>query len=383
MTKKYGGKTTEQFKEEVKNILGEDYEILEEYKNNKTPILVMHKTCGNKYKVTPQNLLKGSKCNHCNIKSRTKTTEYFIKEVYDLVGDEYTVLGEYAGNKRHILLRHNTCGTEYQVTPNSFLRGCRCKKCTVPNYDRDTEQYIKEVYEQTKGEYEVLGEYVNYNTKIHMKHVKCGAEWEVTPKRFLGKKTRCPHCAKFTKVKSHSDFLNEIFSLVGDEYTVLSEYERSNKRILLRHNDCGHEYMVTPNTFLNGCRCPECISPRNSKYAQKITNILDTNNIIYKKEYWFEDCRNVLFLYFDFGIIDMNGNLLCLLEVDGQQHFEPVRFYGESIEMATENFYETIKRDNIKNKYCKDNNIKLIRIPYWEFKNTENLLSILKNNSII
>ena len=30
--------------------------------------------------------------------------------------------------------------------------------------------------------------------------------------------------------------------------------------------------------------------------------------------------------------------------------------------------------DNIKTQYCQQNNIKLIRIPYWEFKNIENIL---------
>ena len=32
------------------------------------------------------------------------------------------------------------------------------------------------------------------------------------------------------------------------------------------------------------------------------------------------------------------------------------------------------KRDNIKTEYCKDNNITLIRIPYWDFNNIENIL---------
>ena len=35
---------------------------------------------------------------------------------------------------------------------------------------------------------------------------------------------------------------------------------------------------------------------------------------------------------------------------------------------------KTIKNDEIKNKYCKDNNITLIRIPYWDFDNIENIL---------
>ena len=38
---------------------------------------------------------------------------------------------------------------------------------------------------------------------------------------------------------------------------------------------------------------------------------------------------------------------------------------------------ETQIRDRIKNKYCKDNNIKLIRIPYFEFDNIDEILKCL------
>ena len=40
---------------------------------------------------------------------------------------------------------------------------------------------------------------------------------------------------------------------------------------------------------------------------------------------------------------------------------------------------ENIKfRDNIKTQYCKDNNIKLIRIPYWEFNDDTYLYTLNK-----
>ena len=32
------------------------------------------------------------------------------------------------------------------------------------------------------------------------------------------------------------------------------------------------------------------------------------------------------------------------------------------------------RNDNIKSQYCKDNNIKLIRIPYWEYDNINEIL---------
>jgi hypothetical protein len=62
-----------------------------------------------------------------------KTTAEFKKEVYDLVGNEYTILGEYITNKIKILIRHNCdeCNNyEFEMRPNSFLSaGQRCPYC--------------------------------------------------------------------------------------------------------------------------------------------------------------------------------------------------------------------------------------------------------------
>ena len=54
---------------------------------------------------------------------------FFKKEVFNLVGDEYTVLGDYVNNKVKILMRHNVCGNEYTTRPNDFQQGHRCPIC--------------------------------------------------------------------------------------------------------------------------------------------------------------------------------------------------------------------------------------------------------------
>ena len=53
-------------------------------------------------------------------------------------------------------------------------------------------------------------------------------------------------------------------------------------------------------------------------------------------------------------------NLNICIEFDGEQHFRSHYIWGE------ESFKLTQIRDKIKNEYCKENNIKLIRIKYNE-----------------
>ena len=62
------------------------------------------------------------------------------------------------------------------------------------------------------------------------------------------------------------------------------------------------------------------------------------------------------------------------MEYDGKQQFFPVDFSGKNPEKAKENFEINKIRDNIKNEYCKENNINLLRIPYTKFENIENII---------
>ena len=79
---------------------------------------------------------------------------------------------------------------------------------------------------------------------------------------------------------------------------------------------------------------------------------------------------------FDFAILDDNGNVIKLIEYDGEQHFKPIEKWG-----GEEKFLIQKERDERKNQYCKENNLNLLRIPYYDFdKITLNyLLSDIRN----
>ena len=271
-----GRKTTEQFKKEVYDLVGDEYTILGEYINNGTKIKVRHNKCEHEYDVTPGNFIfNGRRCPYCygNMK---KTTEQFKKEVYDLVGNEYEVLGEYKNAVSKILMKHNTCGNEYLITPSNFLVGERCPKCNISRirqYDKNDKTLLfKEKVKVIVGnEYKVLGDYKGSATKILIKHNKCGHEYEVTPNNFL-KGARCPHCINIVKKENGRTnwndnlFKEKVKELVGTEYTILGNYINMNAKIKIKHNNCGYEYETVPNKFLgkkslnysNGQRCPKC-----------------------------------------------------------------------------------------------------------------------------
>ena len=67
-------------------------------------------------------------------------------------------------------------------------------------------------------------------------------------------------------------------------------------------------------------------------------------------------------------------HIACEGSQRGEQHYRPVNFGGISDERAAENLKTTQYHDAIKTKYCIENQIPLIRIPYWDKNNLENVL---------
>ena len=122
---------------------------------------------------------------------------------------------------------------------------------------------------------------------------------------------------------------------------------------------CGREYEAIGQTLEKtvGCGCQKSIGEFN------ILQILQQNNIKYYKEYCFPNSL----LRFDFALLDKDNNIYRLIEFDGEQHYE------QNIKNSGWNTYEkyqyTLKNDLKKNQIAKDNNIPLVRIPYWERDN--------------
>ena len=256
-------KTHEQFVNEVFELVGDEYSVLGDYIKSKIKILIRHNTCGHEYKVIPSDFLKGRRCPKCS-RNSLKSDQKFKKEVYDLVGDEYTFLEEYKGANKKIKVRHNKCGNEYKVKPSSFLQGNRCPFC---KFKKSNKQFLQEVFDLVGEEYTFLEEYVKSKSKIKVRHNKCGHEYEVTPNAFL-KCSKCPKCSR-NSLKSNVQFKQDIFDLVGYEYLFLEPYINAITKIKVRHNKCGYEYEVAPYSFLRGNRCPKCGIKNMTKTAEQ------------------------------------------------------------------------------------------------------------------
>ena len=276
-----------------------------------------------------------------------------------------------------IKMRHNCdkCNNyEYEVLPSLILyNSSKCPECFG---ERNTEKFKREIYNLVGNEYIVKGEYIDSSTHVLIEHNynKCNNHtYLVLPSNFL-KGHRCPKCAGCLK-KDTEQFKEEVFNLIGEEYEVIGEYINAKEKIDMKHNLCDNVYPVTPDNFLRGRRCPIC---NESKGEQKVRYYLENNTIYFIAQYPFEDLRDIELLLFDFIIFeDKNKTIIkMLIEYDGVFHYMPIKRYkNEPIEYAEERLRKQQYHDKLKNEYCKKKNIKLLRIPYWEFDNIEEILS--------
>ena len=183
-------------------------------------------------------------------------------------------------------------------------------------------------------------------------------------------------CNKQKKLKEYND--TKVVDETGNIYgylTVLHRVEtnedKDGRAQWLCRCKCGKEIITTGKLLRDGHKL-SCGCMKKSKGEIAIEQLLENNLFLYSEQYtvYIEQTEYEVTqchpYYFDFAIFKDNKELDYLIEFDGQQHFE----YKENKDCWNneENFEKTQIRDNLKNQWCKDNNIPLIRIPYWHLQ---------------
>lgn len=178
-----------------------------------------------------------------------------------------------------------------------------------------------------------------------------------------GRSTSCG-CTRMEKMR-----LASIKNEQGKDYGFLHVERMATEEEKPRHDrtgvywncsctKCGRKNIIIFGDYLRKGDTKSC-GCLNSFNESKICQMLDSMNIKYIQQKKFKDLtstgRQCDELMFDIAIYNQDV-LLYLIEFDGIQHFEEGHFY---------NTYEiTHKNDLLKNSYCFNNNIPLIRIPY-------------------
>lgn len=226
---------------------------------------------------------------------------------------------------------------------------------------------------------ERIGNYVNNHTKIEWKCLteNCNNIWNAVPISVLHNKTGCPRCGKTGKLS------NEIVDrrLIETTRNIerIGDYINNRIKINWKCLECNNIWKTSSGNILdNKTGCPRCNSSKGELEVERVLKkILLNSDRYYKVQVRFNNCKNPKTnrkLSFDFVVYNEDGSIYCIIEYDGKHHFIEEHIRKNNSRYNLNKFEQQKFRDLIKDKYCIDNNIKLIRIPYWNRDKIEEIL---------
>ena len=305
------------------------------------------------------------------------TNEEFINKSILIHKDHYNYsLVEYIKNKSKVKLICNIHNNIFEITPNMHLDGQGCKLCKNETLSKlkkfSIEQILLKFKEIHNNKYNYsLIEYVGYDMYVK---IICNIHgiFEKTPHlHIMGQ--GCPSCSKekdsLNRRKNITEFINESNIIHNNKYDYSKVIYVNNKSKIIVICKIHGEFLTTLSLHLyQKCGCTKCNS---SLGEERIIQYLNNKNIEYSYQHRFKNCKYKNTLPFDFYLPDYK---ICI-EYDGLQHFKETLFFGD--------FKLQKEKDNIKSKFCIDNNIALLRIPYYEYDNILLICNNFINNSIL
>ncbi len=125
-------KTHEMFLEEMAQ-KQPSIEVLGAYSGARTNVAVRCKICGHTWDSMPTNLLKGRSCPACAYKKRGEKRSRQADDVVSALkisNPEIEIIGDYQNTGTKVLAKCKRCGYDWNVLPQSLLRGSGCPKCS-------------------------------------------------------------------------------------------------------------------------------------------------------------------------------------------------------------------------------------------------------------
>ena len=354
------------FHEKANNIV-----LMTPYQTCRKKVHVKCNTCKYEWDVRPLDFLASGECPKC-IGKLKKTTDMF-KEELGRINKDIEIIGEYIEANTNIRCKCKICNNEWNARPTNLLHGTGCPICSLEKLKLSEDEFLARL-DVINPSIEIIGKYKGRKEHISCKCKICNHIWHTATPHNLLNGSGCPECAKKSisdaKKKTPKEFADELYK-VNPNIELLEDYQLSSIKIKCRCKKCKGIWYANPTDILhNESGCPHC---RMSKGEEIIKNVLDKENYNYEPQYKFDDCMDKIALRFDF-VVFINDKILCVIEYQGIQHYEPIDFAGKGEEWANEMFKSNQRRDKIKRDYCVENNIPLIEIPYWEIKNIENIL---------
>lgn len=252
----------------------------------------------------------------------------------------------------------------FSQTARAHYKGAGCNHCAqlirIKSIVKPINVYLKkcESVHGLKYDYSLVDKFARKNDKVKIICKKHGIFVQQLNHHLRG--SGCQKCSGNIKLQL-VDFIEKANNIHEFKYNYNSvNFSKSKSSISIICPIHGI-FKQRLNHHLRGAGCPEC-QMSNGENAIRI--FLNKHNIEFEYQKKFDGCIDKRKLPFDFYLSKYN----TCIEYDGSQHFIDSNFFKGNLD-------DRIKKDKIKDYFCKNNEIKLIRIN--NIKEIENKLKNL------
>ena len=359
----------EKFVQKAIDIHGNKYDYSHvEYVNAREKVCIICPEHGEFWQ-TPDNHLHGNNCPICSGRY-SLTTETFIQRAKDVHGDRYSYeRTTYVDSETKVTIICPTHGEFHQI-PSKHLNGRGCPKCGG-SARMSFEEFVSKSRDTHGDKYDYVEDTFvkcTKNTKIICPiH---GEFWQLPTIHIHG--AGCPQCAvdlNANKRRSNTEeFVEKARKIHGDIYDY-SQTQYFNWKTKVEIGCPIHgKFLQSPNSHLRGEGCPACKATLGEKF---VAQTLKELNIPFSREK--NKKIGETYLRFDFYL----ENDLGFIEYDGIQHFQPIDWFGGQKALD-----ELRERDIRKIKYCRENNIPLLKIKYDQINDIPTIVEdFIRNNN--
>ena len=317
-------------------------------------------------------------------RSRDENNEY----VFDI---DFSLVPEVIPNRRyHVTIIINELSQlgkrigELRVYYDRFIRERRNGRKLSEivrfrkNQKRKTEEFIRKSKEMFPGcfSYEKTV-YIGAHKKLTLKCLKCGKEFQQTPAWHFKGLGMCQECSQEEARKRHNNNVTpeKFFSIVNEKFGDVLDFSETTfdggiedkdgnaKYVIVKIKKTGEKIKRQVRTLLYTNMKVGGISRGEKAVSSALLNI----KIEFSPQKYYKITENCMPELSDIrsGIavdffLTLNGKDY-IIEYNGQQHY---MFVENWLEETLDIYKERVRRDNSVRKFCKENNITLIEIPY-------------------
>lgn len=341
-------------------------------------LIYIYFICNNHKELGVQRMRKGNMkrdikgCKYCSGK---KLPEWYVRKKINEINPHIELIGDYKDLTSNIVCKCTKHNHVYTSTAQSILNGHGCYYCGLEKLSKY----------QTLSQDEVIERVHKVNPHIDLIYYggasdssswwycnKHNKPFKRTLANLVNGRGGCDECY-LENLRSRCSMGYDEFKRrlkeVHPSLVVLDKYVNNSTKLHFRCLEHNCDFYSTPANVLSSLRC--CEKQRITYKEEQICRYIESLGISITRQKKFEDCVDKRELKFDIWLNDYN----VIVEYDGEQHYRPVRFGGESIEESIRKFEYTQTHDQIKNEYCASKNIPLIRIPYFKFESMNEILN--------